>query len=122
MRFISKHRITHIIIMRNLYFIEQNYILKLCRITDYRTLSYDGIATDKCTVSYFCILADDCRAMNVSRRKYVCRLGNPQILFHLIILLFGKCLSKLHNKISDFRKHFPRVSYTIKNIFRNCFI
>ena len=62
---VSKYRISDIIVMWNLYFIKQNDILKFCRISDYGSLSYNCIATDKCAVANLCIFSDDCRSMDV---------------------------------------------------------
>ena len=72
MRFIAKNSITDIIVMRNLYFIKEYRIFKFCRISYNGALSYDCIATDKCTVTYFCVFSDNRRSMNISSRCNGC--------------------------------------------------
>ena len=72
MRFIAKDSITDIIVMRNLYLIKEYGIFKFCGISYNGALSYDCIATDKCTVTYFCVFPDDRRSMNISSRCNGC--------------------------------------------------
>ena len=70
---IAKDRIPYIIVVRNMYLIEQNYIFKLCRISNQCSLPDNSIAADKCSVPYLRVFADDRRPVNICRWEYFCR-------------------------------------------------
>ena len=108
--------------MRNLHFIEQDHILQFCRISDYCPFSHDRIATDKRAMSDLCFFSDDRRSRNGCAFCYFRCFGDPDIPSLFFILLFAECISQFHNKSGDFRKHFPRIGHSLKNIFCNCLI
>ena len=122
MCFVSKYGISNIVVMWNLYFIEQDNIFKFCRIADYSSLSYNCIAADKCTVTNLCIFSDNCRSVDICRFKYFCRFCNPNIFSYFIILVCRKCLSQFYNEITNLRKHFPRISHSFKDILCDCLV
>ena len=122
MRFVSKNRITYIIIVRNLNFIKEDHILKLCGISYNSSFSYDRISTDKCTMTDFCILPNDRRSINKCSWCYFCTLCDPHIFSTLLILIFTQRLSQLQNKAADLRKYFPWISHSFKNILCYCLI
>ncbi len=71
MGLISQNGISYIIIMGNLHLIEQDHILKFCRISHNGAFADNGISTDKSAMPDFRVLADDCRAMDICRLKYL---------------------------------------------------
>ena len=95
MCFVSKDGIAYIIVMRNLYFVKQNHVLKFRRISDYRALADDRIAADKRAVAHLRIFPDDRRSMNISGRCDGRGSGDPDILSDFLIFLFGKCAAQL---------------------------
>lgn len=52
MGFIPKYCISNIIIMRNLHFIKEHRILKLCGVSHNCAFANNGLAADKGTVTY----------------------------------------------------------------------
>ena len=83
----SQNRIPHIVIMRHLYLVKENHILKLRRVAYHCSLSHQGISPDKGTVADLRILSDDGGACNKRRGSHLCGTGNPDILSPLLILL-----------------------------------
>ena len=120
MRFISKDSISHIIIMRNLHLIKKNGVFKLCGIAYYCSLSDNCFSSDKSTVTDFCIFSNNNRSVNAGCRRNLCCFCNPDVSFSVFILLRIQGISKLYNKISDFRKHFPRICFSLKQFRRYC--
>ena len=84
---VSKNRITHIVIMGNLYFIEKHHIFQFGGIADHSPFAYQCVTADKCTVTHLCFFSDDGRSMYISAWKYIGRFCNPYILAYFVILL-----------------------------------
>ncbi len=122
MRLISQDRIAYIIIMGHLYFIKENHIFQLCRISYDSPLAYQGISPYKCAVAYLCLFSDNRRTVDIRAFRYFCRLCDPDILSPLLILLFAQRISQLHYEITDFRQHLPGIFRPFEQIFRDSFV
>ncbi len=71
MRLIPKNRITHIIIVRHLNLVEQNYIFKLRRIAHHGALADDRISPNERTMPDFRVLSDNGRPMDICGLKHL---------------------------------------------------
>mgnify|MGYP000169952922 CR=1 FL=1 len=86
---VSKNGITDVIVMRNLYFVEQDHIFQLGGVADNGSFTYDRIAADECTVAYFCFFSDDRRSVNVSGRCYGCGFCDPDVFPTFFVFFFA---------------------------------
>ena len=89
MRLVSQYGISHIVIMRYLYFIEKHHVLQFRGVSYNSTLTYDGIAADKCTVTDLCFFPDDDIFTDKSGRCHFGRTGDPDVAFSFFVLVFA---------------------------------
>ena len=71
---VSKNGITDVIVMRNLYFVEQDHIFQLGGVTNDSALADDGISADKSTLADLRAFSDDAWAVDGSGRCDTCLL------------------------------------------------
>ena len=105
--------------MGHLYFIEQNHVLQFGGIADYRTLSHDGIATDKCAVTDLRFLINDQRPVQAGGRSNFCVFSHPDILASFFIDFLRQSLAQFQNKIVDSGKYLPWILCLGKQFCRN---
>ena len=110
MGLVSKDRISYIIVVWDLHFIEQDDILKFCRVTYDCTFAYDCISTDECALTHFSVLSDDRRSVDVGCLEYGCGFGNPYVFADLVVLVCRKGLAEFFDEVTDLWKDFPMVS------------
>ena len=103
---VSKNGITDVIVMRNLYFVEQDHIFQLGGVADNGSFTYDRIAADECTVAYFCFFSDDRRSVDVGCLEYGCGFGDPYVFADLIVFICRKGLSEFFDEAADLWKAF----------------
>ena len=115
----AQHTVSHIIIMRHLYFIEQNHVLKFRGIANYRAFTHNGIATDKGTVTDLRFFINDQRTVQAGGRSYLCVLCHPDILASFFINFFRQSLTQFQNEIVDSGKHLPGIFCLGEQICRN---
>lgn len=76
MGFVAEDGISHVVIVRHLYFIEQDDVLKFCRVTYDCAFADDRISADECALTDFCVLSDDRRSVDVGCLEYGCGFGD----------------------------------------------
>ena len=116
MGLVAQDRISHVIIVGNLHFIEEDHVLKLRGIPHHNSLSHNGVAPDEGALAHLRVLADNGRPVDISGLKHGGGLGDPHILPHLVILFRRKGLSQLLDKGADLRKHLPGIGHPLKNV------
>ena len=114
MGLIAKNTVTYIVIMRHLYFIEQNDVFKFCGVTNYCSFANDGVTTDECTVSYLCFLVNNTWSVNISGWENGSRFCNPYILSTLLVFVFWQTVAQFDDKGTDLRKKLPGIGSTFK--------
>ena len=114
MGIISQYGVSHIIIMRDLYMIEQYYVFKLRGISYYAVLSYECRTSYECTMPYLGAGSYDAGAIDISRRQDLCSLMDPDILLWMIIFFAGKACTKLGYEPAYKRKDFPWIGMALK--------
>ena len=122
MGFITKDAVSHIIVVRHLYFIEENHVFQLCGIADHRSLSHDGAAPHKGTVAHLRILIDDERAVQAGRGSHFRAFRDPDVFPPFLITVFRKAVSQLDDKILDLRQNLPGIFRPFKNSRRYGFL
>ena len=95
--------------MRYLYFVKQDNVLKLSGVSDYRTFSDQGAATDECTVAHLGVFADDDRSVQIGAVKYLRCLMNPDVFTAFLIFCRIQAVSQFDDKITETCQCLPRV-------------
>ena len=83
------------------------YYKEMGNADDNGTFTYNGIASDKCTMSDFCAFTDDSRSMDISRWENNRILCNPYIITSVLIFFFRQCRPQFLNEFTNFWKYFP---------------
>ena len=100
MGFVAEDGIAHVIIVRHLYFVEQDDVLKFCRVTYYCTFTNYSFSSYKCTMSYLCAFTYYCRTCNICGFKHICFFMNPYISIFFNIFILRKGSAKLYYIVS----------------------
>ena len=120
--FVAEDGIAHVIIVRHLYFVEQDDVLKFCRVTYDCAFADDRISADECALADFCVLSDDRRSVDVGCLEYGCGFGDPYVFADLIVFICRKGLSEFFDEAADLWKDFPWVGGSLEDVFCNGFI
>lgn len=122
MRPAAKHAVAHIIIMGDLYLIEQDDIFKLRGITYDRIFPYYGVFPDERTVAYLSAFINDTVRSDVSAFKHRSVFGDPDILSAPFIKFLRQAFSEPDNKFPDFGKNLPGINTAGEKIRRYGFL
>ena len=84
--------------MRYLYFVEQDDVFKLSGVSDYRTFSDQGAATDECTVAHLGVFADDDRSVQIGAVEYLSLSYEPDVFTAFLIFCRIQAVSQFDDK------------------------
>ena len=122
MGLVTENRVSHIIVMWNLYAVEKNHILKLSGISHHGALPHDCVPADKGAVTDFRVLSDNGRAVDIRGRSHTGGSGDPYVLSPALVFLRIKGFSQFFYESSNLRKDFPGISLSLKKLFCDRFI
>ena len=115
----SENTVAHIVVMRNLYLVEQNHILELRGIAHCRASSDDGAAADKRALPDSCFLIDNAGSADICAVKYLRTLCDPDILSSLFKPVLGELIAQSDNEIGDVSQNFPWICPAVEQFFRD---
>ena len=109
MRFVTKNRISYIIIVGYLNAVKDYAVFYLSGIAHNTALADESAASDKRTVSYLGICAYYAGGADICRGENLCAFGYPDVFAHQVVFFGAESFSYADNKILDFRQNLPRI-------------